>query len=249
MRARLGVLKTSPDFGPREDEPAQPGLSDRSGVAQRARPSLRGEREEGSGPCAACILTLLQKNTSLIEHFCARLRMTRQELWAPWRRLHRSGREQEAASSASRRKRRKTTRSWSIAAGTFVPVEQVSLSSGDLMVAPYNTWGGRRARRTRRRWRSIDLPPRDRRAGTDLRPAGLQRRVEPRPGRRRGRRRPCPPARRSALGRRHQLHAGPGRRQGAPRASARDAQEAGRSLAAGLTTRTLCLQAPRTAGP
>ncbi len=61
LRARLGVLKTSPHFGPRKTSLLSRVLSDRSGGALRARPSLRGEREEGSGPCAGGILTLLSE--------------------------------------------------------------------------------------------------------------------------------------------------------------------------------------------
>ena len=47
-----------------------------------------------------------------------------------------------------------------------------------------------------------------------LRAAGLQRRLQPGPGRRRRRRAPHPHARRPALGRRHQLHAGARRHAG-----------------------------------
>ena len=48
--------------------------------------------------------------------------------------------------------------------------------------------------------------------GARLRARGLQRRRQPRRGRRRRRRRPRPPARRAALGGRHELHAGARRR-------------------------------------
>ena len=64
-----------------------------------------------------------------------------------------------------------------------------------------------------------------------VRAAGLQPRLEPRPHRRRGHRRPRPPARRPALGRRHELHAGARRREGAAGAPRRDAAQARRRLA------------------
>ena len=53
---------------------------------------------------------------------------------------------------------------------------------------------------------------------TDVRPAGVQPRLEPWAGSGRWRRRPRPPPRRAPLGRRHELHAGAGRRKSDPRA-------------------------------
>ena len=100
------------------------------------------------------------------------------------------------------------------------------------MVAPYRHVGRvRRRSRTRRRSRRTAWPRREwprsprptrRRATT---------RLEPRPDRRRRRRRPRPPARRAALGGRHELHAGARRREGAAGAPGRDAREARRGLA------------------
>ena len=63
-----------------------------------------------------------------------------------------------------------------------------------------------------------------------LRPGGLQRRLEPRRRRRRIDRGAPARARRAALGRRHELHAGARRRQGAARAPRGDASAARRGL-------------------
>src|SRR5207248_6729128 len=67
----------------------------------------------------------------------------------------------------------------------------------------------------------------------DVRAAGLQPRLEPRPHRRRRGRRPRASARRTALGRRHELHARARRREGAAGASRRNAAETCGGLATG----------------
>ena len=66
----------------------------------------------------------------------------------------------------------------------------------------------------------------DRRASRRVRAARVQPRLEPRPRRRRGHRGSRPPARRAALERRHELHAGARRREGAARASPADCRAA-----------------------
>src|SRR5581483_9525094 len=86
--------------------------------------------------------------------------------------------------------------------------------------------GGRRAARSRGGG--------DRRAAGRLRAGGLQRRLEPRSRRGRRDRRPCAHPCRAALGRRHELHAGPRRRPGHPGAPARDAAEARRGVGGGV---------------
>src|SRR5262249_6373144 len=78
---------------------------------------------------------------------------------------------------------------------------------------------------------------RDGRADAALRAAGVQRRLEPGPRRRCRCRRPRPPARGAALGRRHELHAGARRHQGAAGASRGDPAEACRRVAVRLGRR------------
>ena len=110
-------------------------------------------------------------------------------------------------------------------------------ASGHLLVAPKRHVG--ELRRTHRRRGARGAPARVGRASTALteiyRAARVQPRLEHRPGRRRRDRRPRAPARRPALERRHELHAGPRRRQGAARGAARDGAQAARGLEDAMT--------------
>ena len=92
----------------------------------------------------------------------------------------------------------------------------------------------RRVRRAHRRRGARDPPPRGaghRSARRALQAGRPQPRLEPRPRRRRGRGRPRAPARRPALGGRHELHAGARRREGDARAPGGDASPPRRRLA------------------
>ena len=133
----------------------------------------------------------------------------------------------------------------------FVAAEQVPVrlrpSDGRLVPAR------RRLRRAYGRRGARGPPPRQpwsRRAGRRLLAPGLQPRLEPRPRCGRGHRRSRSPARRPPVGGRHQLHARPRGRQGAPGAPRRNPPRSSRRLAQRriLRPRRPCRRSPRRRG-
>ena len=162
--------------------------------------------------------------------------MANQRIWAPWRLayvkdaakdveqdvhlLRQAGEDDDEANLIVHRGER-----------CFVILNLFPYTNGHLMVAPYEHLGS-----------LADLDPETvaemmalaQRAITVLerrvRAAGLQRRLQPGPGRRRGRRAPHPHARRPALGRRHQLHAGARRHAGDAAVARAELRDAARDL-------------------